>query len=557
MTLLIGAALQNGHYVLDSVTHQDDSGAIYRGTHVTSGQVVSVKLLKDNLPQYLDSFLLRAELIDQIQRLAQLRHPNIVDHLFCFEENGLIFIAMEADVGLSLAQIVGSKRVRLLTEATALRYLYQIADAVSAVRQVGLHHLDLDPRLIFRKPGTNRIVLTGLGFSLVSLADSKPLQSILNASDQDSFQSTSQPTLKTNQSDIYQLAVLLYYLLTGQLITPGRRRDLALWPSHRHPAISKATQQAIQLGLGLPHQTPISTLKEWLSLLPDVADVGSADLLEEPVFKPGKQSEKPVAIAVAPVRSKTPPRLSIPVAASDQRQIRLSPPATPPAKAPSSVKQRPKIRNLALITTIFVSTLMGLGFGTALRFGVSSQSSGIRFDPDQSFPPLDNWLEDQPAVDFDTPYLPSEKSLADQPRSRRSDVASPNSEPSAPQTIAPPVKQEREFNWLDEEAIIPDYPTPKPRSGLSLRPTYPEAVNPSPQAQNFPKPPLPVAEPFPSATPTLSTLMETLPSTENPTDLEASSGADDSVRPIPASAPIVAPTPVLETLETADFPRQD
>ena len=185
MTLLIGAALQNGHYVLDSVTHQDDAGAIYRGTHVTSGRVVSVKLLRDNLPQGLDSFLLRTELIDQIQRLTQLHHPNIVDHLYCFEENGLVFIVMEADVGLSLAQIVGFRKPRPLPEATALRYLYQIADAVLAVRKVGLRSLDLDPRLIFRKPGTHRIVLTGLGVSLVApAAEVKPLQSHLTSSTQ-------------------------------------------------------------------------------------------------------------------------------------------------------------------------------------------------------------------------------------------------------------------------------------------------------------------------------------------------------------------------------------
>ncbi|MCG8368537.1 MAG: protein kinase [Pseudanabaenales cyanobacterium] len=555
MTLLIGAALQNGHYVLDSVTHQDDSGAIYRGTHVTSGQVVSVKLLRDNLPQYLESFLLRAELIDQIQRLAQLRHPNIVDNLNCFEENELLFITMEADVGLSLAQIVGSTRPRPLPEATALRYMYQIADAVSAVRQVGLQHLDLDPRLIFRKAGTNRIVLTGFGFSLVSLADNNPLPSNLTVSHQDAFQANLQSALKTSKSDIYRLAALLHYLLTGELITPGSQRGLELLSPNRRTHISKATEQAIQLGLGLPNQAPISALKEWVTLLPDLASVSSEAQVEKPVFKPDSKLDKPTAIASAsPIRSQTPSRSTIQAATSDQRQISLSTPAKLPVRP---AKPRLKIRNFALITTAFVSALMGLGFGTVLRYGAPSQSGGIRFDPDQSFPPLDNWLEEQPAVNFDSPYLPSEKSLAGQSRARRTNVPPPRSDPSSAQPTDNPTRQEGEFNWLEQESIIPDYPAlKKPRSSFGSLSTYPETMSPLTHTQASPKPTFPDAEPLPSVAPNPSTSSETLPATEIPDGLnddveslvESSSGSDQLALPMPAPAPIVAPSPaaVLE-----------
>ena len=562
MTLLIGAALQNGHYVLDSVTHQDDAGAIYRGTHVTSGQVVSVKLLKDTLPEGLDSFLLRAELIDQIQRLAQLQHPNIVDHLCCFEENGLVFIAMEADVGLSLAQIVGFRRPRPLSEATALRYLLQIADAVLAIRQVGLRSLDLDPRLIFRKPGTHRIVLTGLGASLVAPpAEVKPLHNRLNYSTQDCLQENSQPAQKTKNSDIYRLSVLLYYLLTGQLISPDRPKPkgLAVLSSHRQPCISKETEEAIQLGLNLPNQSPISTLKDWLALLPDVTAITSKSSLQETV----RQSK----ITPETTSKETTPKRSSPIPADfpihtkttnriGPSQTAISTTPTPSRRAPqaaspvkqtaTSFKRGRKIRNVALIMTVFASALMGLGFGTVLRFSSPSQSGGIRFDPDQSFPPLEDWLEDQPDVNFDSPYLPSEKSLADQADVRRIDTDQPNAMPTGPQPIDSADSQDKEFDWLDQEAIIPDYPTPKQPSAPLGWPAYPDAVNSSPEAEDSTAAIPPATEPEPSTAPTLSTLIETLPATE-PSEVLRKEVEDSLIYSGPdTSAPVTAPPPVLE-----------
>ncbi|MDJ0701781.1 MAG: hypothetical protein QNJ46_00745 [Leptolyngbyaceae cyanobacterium MO_188.B28] len=588
MTLLIGAALQNGHYVLDSVTHQDDAGASYRGTHVTSGQVVSVKLLRDNLPQGLDSFLLRAELIDQIQRLAQLQHPNIVDHLFCFEENDLVFVVMEADVGLSLAQIVGFKRPRPLAEATALRYLHQIADAVLAIRKVGLRSLDLDPRFIFRKPGTHRIVLAGLGVSLVApLAEVKSLQTPLNGSAQDAYPDNLQTgqTLTTSDSDVYRLSALFYYLLTGNL-TPLERQihqEAELWPPHRRPQISEATEQAIQRGLGLPNQAPICNLKDWLTLLPDVADIRSESSPETSQFQTAANPEITSAIkpnapslqapsvnkVVSLVADETAPRFAPSKASSKDllaspRSSRRFPQLFAPGKpSVKFVKRGTKIRNAALVMTMFVSALMGLGFGTVLRFTPPRQAGGIRFDPDQSFPPLEDWQEDEPGVNFDAPYLPAEQSLAGQSAVRRLDTTLPDTIPSGTQPIENPEINQKEFNWIDKESIIPDYPTPKqPNSPLGWS-VYPETVSPAPPLDAAASA-SPNADSSPSTSPTLSSLIETPPAAQPSqalrnqagSSLPYSVGSDESGFPIPA-----APTPVAESppfiLETIGESQED
>ena len=556
MTLQIGAALQNGHYVLESVTHQDDSGATYRGTHILSGRLVSIKFWGNSRSQYLESFLLRAEFMDQIQRLAQLRHPSIVEGLHAFEEDGRLFLVMAADIGLSLAQIVRASGP--LSETAALSFLHQIADALSLARQVGLKHLDLDPRLIFRKFGTHCIVLTGFEFSRVSLNERQSLQGELSPSSRGAYLENLPLVPKSRQSDIYQLAALLYYLLTGELITPGMQRGLDLSSSHWRVDIGKATQQAIQLGLGLPKEVPISALKEWLTFLPDVGCLsdrgggGPQALIEPPIFSP----ERSVAIASPSlVRVQPTPGSSIQSVVSNQQPVPI--PTTAPSlsngqgKHLSPVKPGSKIRNLALIMTVFVSALTGLGFGTALRFGTSNQPRRIRFDPDQSFPPLEDWVEDPPTVDFESPYLPSEKSISGQSRPSPITLETPRPAPSSDSQTNDTNRKAREFNWLEQEAVIPDYPNLKrPRSSLGAWPTDPETVNPSRHAPNFPKPGFPDSEPFPSVAPTLPPQLEPSPSTAISEDLddavESSPAPDQLVLPMPAPAPVVTPANGLE-----------
>ena len=395
---------------------------------------------------------------------------------------------------------------------------------------------------------------------------------------------------------------------------------MGLWSAQRRPRISKTTEQAIQLGLNLPHQASISTLKDWLAQLPDVAAISSKSspeeslfplaakpettsdwltlrpdvtasssksLLEEFLFQPATKPKTTSETQPKTPRSKTartikadfalPPQTA-PLAAPSQAATSTPPPTgrapdlPAPAQSPiKSVKRGRQIRKVALLMTVFVSALMGLGFGTVLRFSPASQSGGIRFDPDQSFPPLEDWLEDQPSVNFEAPYLPSERSLADQTDVSRTDAAQTGAVQTGPQPIENPDSKEKEFKWLDQESIIPDYPTPKqPSAPPTSWSTYPESVSPPPPVQDPATSTSPNTAPSPSTAPTLSSLIETLPVTD-PSDtlsnevgasFRYSPGPGESTLPIPDSPATIEPPSAVfeitgESLEGSNSPRQN
>ena len=104
----------------------------------------------------------RNKFIKEAQNIACLKHPHIISIYDVFEDNGTAYYVMEYLDRGSLAGMV--KQRGRLTEADALRYIRQIADALSYIHERKMNHLDVKPGNILIDE-TDGAVLIDFGLS--------------------------------------------------------------------------------------------------------------------------------------------------------------------------------------------------------------------------------------------------------------------------------------------------------------------------------------------------------------------------------------------------------
>ena len=152
----------------------------------------------------------------EARRLRKLKHDNIVGVHDLFEENGTAYYVMDYIDGESLSERI--KRTNSpIGENDAMNYFYQILDALEAVHNMGICHLDL-------KPGNIMLDRNGC-IKLIDFGASK------QQSSSDGSMTTSSAVAYTNGfapreqmeqnidkfgpwTDIYALGATLYCLLT-------------------------------------------------------------------------------------------------------------------------------------------------------------------------------------------------------------------------------------------------------------------------------------------------------------------------------------------------------
>ena len=147
-----------GGYTLLEEIGSGNSAVLYRARS-PQGQVVALKVLRDEASadeRRLTRFYQEAKLALHID------HPQVIRVLEVGEEHGKHFIAMEHVEGENLAR--WTMRHQRLSEASALRIIEQIAEAVSHLHRQGIVHRDVNPaNILIDRQG--RAVLSDLGLS--------------------------------------------------------------------------------------------------------------------------------------------------------------------------------------------------------------------------------------------------------------------------------------------------------------------------------------------------------------------------------------------------------
>ena len=227
------SSLQGGRYRIVRMLGSGGFGITYLGTQTGLERNIVIKeffmtdyCLRDEYSnlltvptvsnvEFVERF--KDKFLKEARHIAQLKHPNIVNIIDVFEENGTAYYVMDFIEGGSLVEKV--QREGSLPENVAKRYILQIADALNYIHQRYMNHLDVKPGNIMLSRNDNAILIE---FGLSKQYDSQtghqtsttPVGISHGYAPMEQYKEGGVSEFSP-ETDIYSLGATLYYLLTG------------------------------------------------------------------------------------------------------------------------------------------------------------------------------------------------------------------------------------------------------------------------------------------------------------------------------------------------------
>jgi serine/threonine-protein kinase len=263
------------------VKHIGEGGTatVYRAEHPEKG-TAAVKVLRPRLaqdPVAIKRFLREAEYGKRVV------HPKIVRTFDYGEADGVHYLALEWAEGEPLANFI--QRAGHVAPALAATIVEQIGAALGAAHKAGIIHRDLKPANIMYNPATQEAKL--LDFGIARDADVSPEERLTRAGFfvgtlQYVAPETLSGELVGEQADVYSLATIAYYLLTGVLPFTGKNpRELFQQLLQENPVplnqavrgmkFSSAVEDAIMKGLARDRADRYRTVEEFTAAFCDAA----------------------------------------------------------------------------------------------------------------------------------------------------------------------------------------------------------------------------------------------------------------------------------------------
>ena len=211
----------------------------------------------------------RKKFTREATNLSKLHHPNIIKVLECFEANNTVYYTMEYLEDGSLDELISRKHG--LSEAEAVRFARQIANALSYMHEHKVLHLDLKPGNIMLKNGN--AVLIDFGLSKQYDVIGNPESSTTVGAGTSGYAPIEQSNYRDGKGfpvtmDIYALGATLFKMLTGkrppeasEILNDGLPDKPALVYSKVWTAVEAAMEP-------LRKKRP-QTVLDWLKLLPN------------------------------------------------------------------------------------------------------------------------------------------------------------------------------------------------------------------------------------------------------------------------------------------------
>ena len=138
-------------------------GITYKAVNQTNNQTVVIKTFKSELSQQTDTSEIRKKFLNEAQRLLECAHPNIIPYREFFSEDGVPYIVMDYVAGKTLDKIVLPDDP--LPEATAIKYIRQVGEALKVVHRKGLLHRDIKPRNLILSQDNEQVILIDFGIA--------------------------------------------------------------------------------------------------------------------------------------------------------------------------------------------------------------------------------------------------------------------------------------------------------------------------------------------------------------------------------------------------------
>jgi len=198
-------------YEIQECIGKGSVGEVYRGVDTQTGATVAIKILKPDIvasdPEAVERFQREAEV------LRTLNHPNIVNVLATFEDDGLHYLVTEYIPAGSLRNLL-EKEGRLRIERV-LEIALDLVDALTRAHRLGIIHRDIKPgNVLLKNDGTPLLS----DFGLAGVRDSKMTQvGTMMGTPAYLSPEVCQGQQADARSDIWALGVMLFEMLSGEL----------------------------------------------------------------------------------------------------------------------------------------------------------------------------------------------------------------------------------------------------------------------------------------------------------------------------------------------------
>lgn len=244
-------------------------GAVYRGTQLSLGRPVAIKVLRVS-DGY--DFAFEDRFRREARAMAALNHPNIVA-IYDYGHLGteFLYFVMEFVDGTDLGEIMRQGR---MTPELALQILPQICAGLEYAHSKGIVHRDIKPaNIMLTRQGEVKITDFGLAKDVArSPSVATDTHMVMGTPEYAAPEQFNAHREVDHRADIYALGVMMYQMLTGALprgawhppstMRPGLEPRLdavvirALMPDRRHRFQSVGDMhRAIEAALA-PHPSP-------------------------------------------------------------------------------------------------------------------------------------------------------------------------------------------------------------------------------------------------------------------------------------------------------------
>ncbi|MBC8099110.1 MAG: protein kinase [Armatimonadetes bacterium] len=211
---LVGSTM--GQYRLEQMLASGGMARIYKATDTNLDRIVAVKVLMRELIDMDDSMIERFE--REAKAVAALEHDSIIRIYDYRRHDDLYYIVMNYVEGYDLADLLNQYRRegKFLEIDRALKIMMQVAAALDFAHAAGIIHRDVKPSNVLLDKN-DKATLTDFGLVLRQSVD-KTLGTAFGTPRYISPEQALASEKSVPQSDVYSLAVVMYEILTGDML---------------------------------------------------------------------------------------------------------------------------------------------------------------------------------------------------------------------------------------------------------------------------------------------------------------------------------------------------